>query len=465
VPHGANDRPSLPVAIFPPTPEPRRDDRWVSHDAGTFRFSLDDIRGQTAWCKRLAGALVRQEGVGADAADDAVQELWLAGLSHPPAHGEGIRAWLRVVLANVVRKQRRGDNRRRAREQTVALAAQVMTPAAPDTLELALRLEAQRLVADLALALDEPLRSTLLLRYYEDFSPAQIAARQGVPAGTVRWRLKQARDQLRAQLEAHHAGPRPWRALLLPLAPPAGVGAGARDLGIWKGMLAMKAGTKLGTLAVVLLLALFVGVTGWRAAGGGSVDPEPETATTNVAVARPAAHAMSPTATGPAARTTASASVSVPRPRVYVPRFVAAPGVRLDDARDPLLAGGGRLLAVDHGHITNRMPDGGGVHPAQVARVEDNLDLMHDRANQCLAGWQRLDPALAKGIMLGVEFDADGLEDVFVDGESTIPDGPLRCLSNAVYELDWAGLTSPSMRRALVTLPLSYESTDAGSPP
>jgi RNA polymerase sigma factor (sigma-70 family) len=437
----------------------------VSHDAGSFRFSLDDIRGQTAWCKRLAGALVRQEGVGADSADDVVQELWLAGLSHPPPRGDGIRAWLRVVLANVVRKQRRGDNRRRAREQMVAAAAQVTTPAAPDTLELALRLEAQRLVADLALALEEPLRSTLLLRYYEDFSPAQIAARQGVPAGTVRWRLKQARDQLRAQLEARHAGPRSRRALLLPLAPPAGVGAGARDLGIWKGMLAMKAGTKLGTLAVVLLLALFVGVTRWRAAGGGSVDPERKTATTDVAVAHPSAHATVRTEARAAAPTTAPASASAPRPRVHVPRFVAAPGVRSGDAGDPRLRVGGRLLAADHGHLTNKMPDGGGVQPAQVARVEDNLDLMRERANQCLAGWQRLDPALAKGIMLGVEFDADGLEDVFVDGESTIPDGPLRCLSNAVYELDWAGLTSPAMQHALVTLPLSYESADAGSPP
>jgi hypothetical protein len=90
---------------------------------------------------------------------------------------------------------------------------------------------------------------------------------------------------------------------------------------------------------------------------------------------------------------------------------------------------------------------------------------MRERANQCLAGWQHLDPALAQGIMLDVMFDADGLEDVFVDGEPTIPDGPLRCLSNAVYELDWAGLTSPTMRHARVTLPLSYESADAGSPP
>jgi hypothetical protein len=45
-------------------------------------------------------------------------------------------------------------------------------------------------------------------RYFEDRSSAEIAARHGIPAGTVRWRLKTALDRLRAELDAHHGGER-----------------------------------------------------------------------------------------------------------------------------------------------------------------------------------------------------------------------------------------------------------------
>jgi RNA polymerase sigma factor (sigma-70 family) len=425
----------------------------VSRDASEFRFSLDEIRAHTAWCKRLASALVGPEGGGA-AADDAVQELWLAGVAHPPPRGEGIRAWLRVVLANVVRKQRRGDSRRRAREEVAATTAQVTTPWVSDGEDLALRLEAQRLVAELVLGLEEPLRTTLLLRYYEDFSPAQIAARLGIPAGTVRWRLKQARDQLRARLDARHGGGHAWRALLLPLTPPAQTPL--RRLEIWKGVLAMKTGTKLGALAVVLLLALFGGVTRprWRAQADASARTTAVTSTTPIAaVGGPAVEAAAP-----GARTSSPGSPSGARPRVHVPRFVTA----ASPAADAPAVTGSRLLAQDHGHLANRFPDGGGPTPVQVARTEDKLDQMRERANHCLAGWQRLDPALSEGIMLEVMFDADGLEDVWVDGQPTIPDGPLRCLSNAVYEIDWSGLVKNKGR---ITMPLRYETPDAGTAP
>jgi len=91
--------------------------------------------------------------------------------------------------------------------------------------ELDERVEAQRLVAGLVLGLEEPFRTTLLLRYYEDLSAADVARRLGVPAGTVRWRIKHALDELRPALDRAHGGSRErWHALLLPLPgrPPAG---------------------------------------------------------------------------------------------------------------------------------------------------------------------------------------------------------------------------------------------------
>lgn len=64
----------------------------------------------------LAASLV----YGAADIDDAVQETWLAALTHPPRPGPGIRSWLSTVLRNVVRKGRRGAGRRTARELAAA---------------------------------------------------------------------------------------------------------------------------------------------------------------------------------------------------------------------------------------------------------------------------------------------------------------------------------------------------------
>src|SRR6185295_14418519 len=117
-----------------------------------------DLRAQSAWLRRLAGALTRDDAAAADAA----QEAWLARLGGAPA--PATRGWLRVVLRNVIRKSARTEGRRQARERT---AGPAMSEALPTPEELALRMEAQRQAAELVRKLDEPFKSTLLLRYYE----------------------------------------------------------------------------------------------------------------------------------------------------------------------------------------------------------------------------------------------------------------------------------------------------------
>ena len=46
------------------------------------------------------------------------------------------------------------------------------------------------------LRLDEPYRTVILLRFYEGLSSAEISRREGIPAGTIRWRLKQGLKEL-----------------------------------------------------------------------------------------------------------------------------------------------------------------------------------------------------------------------------------------------------------------------------
>src|SRR5206468_2898643 len=71
-------------------------------------------------------------------------------------------------------------------------------------------------------------------------SAARIARLQGIPAGTVRWRLSQAIDDLRVRLDERHGGRR--RAWLLALAPLA-----RRRLGL--------AGPAIATAAVLAVIA------------------------------------------------------------------------------------------------------------------------------------------------------------------------------------------------------------------
>ena len=73
---------------------------------------------------------------------------------------------------------------------------------APSPEALTAQLEAHAQLMSHVLALPEDARQVLVLRFYEDLSAADISRQMGIPAGTVRWRLKVALDQLRARLGA-----------------------------------------------------------------------------------------------------------------------------------------------------------------------------------------------------------------------------------------------------------------------
>lgn len=135
-----------------------------------------------AWLRRLASGLVRGDGD----AEDLVQETWLAALRRPPSAEGSTRGWLGEVVRNARRMRGRRDGRRTRRESGSARLAE---PAAPSA-EICSR-ATRRATGPSALVaeLDEPIRTTVLLRYFEGLSAAEIARRQAVPAGTVRWRL------------------------------------------------------------------------------------------------------------------------------------------------------------------------------------------------------------------------------------------------------------------------------------
>src|SRR3569623_1807864 len=167
-----------------------------------------EILGEAEWLTRLARSLT---GSAADA-DDVVQDTFAAALRLPPAPARPVRPWLRRVATNFGLMRHRGRGRRDARE---AVLAQITEPIrTPEQLLERARIE--RTLTDLVLALEEPYRTTLLLRYREGLTAEAIAKREHLPAGTVRRRLKTGVDRLRSRLDARES-PKAWRAAFAPV--------------------------------------------------------------------------------------------------------------------------------------------------------------------------------------------------------------------------------------------------------
>jgi RNA polymerase sigma factor (sigma-70 family) len=267
----------------------------MSTDA--IELMLADLR----WTRRLAVTLARD---GAEA-DDLWSETWSAAdREHKKVH----RGWIATTMRNVVRMRRRAEKRRLNRE--AATADFTVEPHTPE--ELLARVELQRLLAELVTGLGEPYRTTLLLHHVEDLAPVEIARRLAIPAGTVRWRLKVAHDELRDRLIARSGGDRDaWRLALLPLVPSAPLplldghgprpgrnvpGKGATTMITWK-MMALLGSTMAVTGAAVhhgagatKMLASAAGATAntGAAANGGATAKSANT-TTPPSTARPTA--------------------------------------------------------------------------------------------------------------------------------------------------------------------------------
>src|SRR5215510_861354 len=161
--------------------------------------------------RRLAHSVARSNDAAFDA-DDLAQDACLAALRSPPGAGNNVRGWFATVLHNVARQARRASQRRTARERALADCSACAPPAD----ELVVRAAAHRAVVDAVLGLDEPYRTAVLLRFFEDLPPRAIAARLGVPVATVHTRLLRAVARLRAVLDADGDRGAGWRALCLP---------------------------------------------------------------------------------------------------------------------------------------------------------------------------------------------------------------------------------------------------------
>ena len=150
------------------------------------------IDRQVASAYRLARAILLDDGEAEDAVQDASLTAWRQrGTLRDPGRFD---AWFDRIVVNACRDRLR--RRKRLREITDAMPPRP-APAGPfdDGPDIDAALD----------ALDADHRVVVLLRYWQDRTVDDIAARLGIPAGTVKSRLHYALRELRRRLEASHA--------------------------------------------------------------------------------------------------------------------------------------------------------------------------------------------------------------------------------------------------------------------
>ena len=226
----------------------------------------ESLLAQSTWLRRLVRGLVYDES----AADDVVQDTWIAALRAKPAD---LRAWTTVVARNFARRNRRDAGLRAVHEPKAARTERIEGPD-----EIVERVELQRKLAEALLALDEPFRSALVLRFLHGLSTIQVAERLGCSHDAARQRISRGLAKLRERLDRdHERGRAEWMSALVPL-------AHTHPVSVSGGLLIMGTKTKVAVALAVAALGLWL----WKgalepnalepdaqAASVGPVTPEP----------------------------------------------------------------------------------------------------------------------------------------------------------------------------------------------
>ncbi len=281
------------------------------------------------WIQSLARTLARER----EQAEDLSQETWLRLLERPPRLDRPFRGWIATAMRNLARAERRGALRRSDRERSCA-SEEVQ----PSGLDLLARVAVQRELVQAVLELEEPHRTAILLRYFEERSPTAIAAQLGVPVATVKARLARGLARLRERL-ARAAGPDGRASMLACLAWIEGrASAVSPALPLTLGALAVK--TK---IALALLVLLAAGASLFLITDEESSAPEVERRSLAAAPEAPDSPAETPSR-APGAEPTQREAVPAPvraarADSSEAPRAAALPSVRgrvLDDEARPV---------------------------------------------------------------------------------------------------------------------------------
>jgi RNA polymerase sigma-70 factor (ECF subfamily) len=168
---------------------------WAEMDSARRDAWDAEVESNLAWVRRLALAIVRDDAVADDVAQDV---MWTALRSSEerPKTLTALRAWLTHVVRSTAVDRVRSETARRAREQ--AASRPEADGSSSDAVDRGARAQ---WVVDAVMQLAEPYRSVILLRYLDQLPMAEVARRTNASETTARKRVSVGLDLLRSRLD------------------------------------------------------------------------------------------------------------------------------------------------------------------------------------------------------------------------------------------------------------------------
>jgi RNA polymerase sigma-70 factor (ECF subfamily) len=136
-------------------------------------------------------------------AEEAAQDALLAALGALDSYrgDASFNTWLHTITVNVCRSRLRKRQAWERLKNTILTIFRTGGEALPPPEETAIQNEAQAALWRAIHTLDEKHRLPIILRYYHDYSIAEIAQILSVNEGTIHSRLSIARDRLHSLLD------------------------------------------------------------------------------------------------------------------------------------------------------------------------------------------------------------------------------------------------------------------------
>jgi RNA polymerase sigma factor (sigma-70 family) len=158
------------------------------------------------WSGQVHGMAVRAFGAGPDAEDVTQQTFvsaWTGRAGYRPDKGP-LPAWLVGICRHKIADT--WARRDRQRRETEAAASELQgRPTGPVTAGVDTAVADRMLVLDELDLLGQPQRGIIELAFFEDLTHQQIAARTGLPLGTVKSHIRRTLERLRTRLEVDGA--------------------------------------------------------------------------------------------------------------------------------------------------------------------------------------------------------------------------------------------------------------------
>lgn len=172
------------------------------------RLSPEATLQNVGWVRSLALCLVGYS----IQADDVAQETWIRVLRNPPPDGVPFRKWVRGTMRRVVLEQSRKATARKDNETAAGKERLETTPA-----QFEEQVAIERDIVEHVMSLKEPLRRTVMLKYFDRLTVKDIAQAEGTSSSAIKTRLSRAYEELRERMRSHPTSAAgAWLAFALP---------------------------------------------------------------------------------------------------------------------------------------------------------------------------------------------------------------------------------------------------------